>query len=201
MITLYGSAMSTAWRCMWMLEEIGQEYQSIPISIKEGQNKTPEVLALNPNGKVPTLVVGDFVLWESAAINQYLAEKYKPELLGTTVEERALNAQWCYWASIYPSSAVDGIYTQGRSAEPDMAVLAKETERFNTYAAILDAHLKDRNYIAGEAFGIADIQVASIFSFATMLRVSLDAFPHIGAWMQRVLARPACQKVMAEMKG
>ena len=193
--------MSTASRCMWMLEEVGQPYEMAPVSIKEGENKTPAYLALNPNGKVPTLVDGAFILWESAAINEYLAEKYLPALLGATIEERALNNQWCYWASLYPSSAADAIYLQIRNGAPDPAILAKETERFNGYMVILETHLKDRTYMIGDSFQIADLHVASVLSFATMLKISLDAFPNTSAWMQRVVTRPASTKVFAQMKG
>jgi glutathione S-transferase len=97
MIKIYGSKKGSAARCLWMLEEVGITYEQIELNMKEKEQKQAWYVKLNPNGKVPTLVDGEFVLWESYAINAYLAERYKPELLGSTIEERSLVNQWTYW--------------------------------------------------------------------------------------------------------
>ncbi|MCB0362836.1 MAG: glutathione S-transferase [Bdellovibrionales bacterium] len=98
MVAIYGSPRSSSGRCFWCLEEIGIEYENKPINFREKQHKSPEYLKLNPNGKVPVLVDGDFVIWESLAINFYLAEAYKPQLLGSDIQHRGLVHQWSIWA-------------------------------------------------------------------------------------------------------
>ncbi len=82
MITIYGSPRSSSGRCFWCLEEVGETYNAKPLNFKEKEHKSPAYLKINPNGKAPTLTDDDFVIWESIAINFYLAETYKPELLG-----------------------------------------------------------------------------------------------------------------------
>ena len=77
MLHLYGNAKSRAMRCLWMLEEIGEPYQLIEKSTRPDDLQTPEYLRLNPNARIPTLVDGEVVLWESMAINIYLAQKYQ----------------------------------------------------------------------------------------------------------------------------
>ena len=73
MITLYGISMSRAGRCVWALEEIGLDYEQVPIHFNDGGARTPEYLAINPNARIPSLIDGDLVLYESMAINHYLA--------------------------------------------------------------------------------------------------------------------------------
>ena len=75
-LQLYGNARSRAMRCLWMLEEMGEPYQLIEKSTRPDELQSAEYVRLNPNARIPTLVDGDFVLWESMAINLYLAQKY-----------------------------------------------------------------------------------------------------------------------------
>src|SRR5262249_18731948 len=89
MLQLYGSPRSRAMRCLWMLEEMGEPYQLIEKTTRTDELQTAEYLRLNPNARIPTLVDGEFVLWESMAINLYLAQKYdgpmhcvSPKVLG-----------------------------------------------------------------------------------------------------------------------
>src|SRR5687767_5881522 len=100
MIKIYGSPHSSGGRCYWTLEELGLSYERVKIDMRSKEHKSPSYLNLNPNGKVPVMVDDDFVLWESAAINSYLAEKHRPELLGRTLQERALVQQWTLWAMV-----------------------------------------------------------------------------------------------------
>ncbi len=91
MITLYGPARSSAGRCFWLLEELGLSYENKPVDMMKKEHKSDWFLKVNPNGKVPALVDGNTTLFESMAINYYLAEKYKPEFLGKTVEEKGIS--------------------------------------------------------------------------------------------------------------
>jgi glutathione S-transferase len=98
MIRLYGTAISRANRCLWALEELGLAYEHVPTRFNE-ESKTREYLHINPNGRVPTLVDGDEVLWESIAINLYLADKYGAvPFWPRSPEERGKVYQWSLWA-------------------------------------------------------------------------------------------------------
>lgn len=97
MIKLYGTAESRSSRCLWALEEIGVEYEHLPVEVS--QTRTPEHLLRNPNGHVPVLEDDGFLVWESMAINLYLAEKYaKPPLGAATLEARTTATQWSFWS-------------------------------------------------------------------------------------------------------
>jgi len=98
MIELYGNPRSRAMRCMWMLEEMGAPYRLIEKSIRAEDLQTAEYLRLNPNARIPTLVDGDLVLWESMAINLYLAQKHEGPMHCTKPEVLGLAAQWSFWA-------------------------------------------------------------------------------------------------------
>jgi glutathione S-transferase len=99
MITLYGSPRSSAGRCLWTLEETGVPYNIKDVDMRNKEHKSADFMRINPNGKVPAMVDGDVILFESMAINFYLADAYKKELLGATPAERGLVHQWSFWAS------------------------------------------------------------------------------------------------------
>ena len=100
MIKIYGPKLGSAFRCHVLMLEMGIEYEEIKVDFEKGDQFKPEYLRLNPNGKIPCIVDGDFVLWESMAINNYLATKYKTDLLGDSPEEKALVDQWSYWSML-----------------------------------------------------------------------------------------------------
>jgi glutathione S-transferase len=98
MIRFFGSPASSAGRTHWLLEELQVPYDYQRVNTREGQTRTPEYLAMNPSGKVPFLEDGDIKLFESVAINFYLAEKYGGSLWASALPERALIYQWSLWA-------------------------------------------------------------------------------------------------------
>ncbi len=99
MLQLYGNARSRAMRCLWMLEETGEPYQLIERSTRADHLQSPEYLRLNPNARIPTLVDGDLVLWESMSIN-LLAQKYEGPMHCARSEVLGLAAQWSFWAML-----------------------------------------------------------------------------------------------------
>jgi glutathione S-transferase len=90
MIKIYGAKMGSAFRCHVLMLEMGIKYEEVKVDFEKGDQFKPEYLKLNPNGKIPCIVDDGFVLWESMAINKYIATKYNSELLGKTLEENAL---------------------------------------------------------------------------------------------------------------
>ena len=97
MIKLYGAPFTRAGRAVWMLEETGQPYELISKNPQTGETRSDEMLALNPNGHVPVLDDNGTVIWESMAVNLYLADKYQT-LMPATAEARGTAYQWSFWA-------------------------------------------------------------------------------------------------------
>lgn len=198
MIKLYGSTRSSSGRCHVMLEECGLKYDTEKLDMGQRQNKSPEYLKLNPNGKVPTLIDGDFVIWESVAINRYLAEKYKPELLGSTVEERALIEQWSVWsiAEFQPDLVtllIQMIFVPEGKRDQDLIERVKN--RIPEKFSILNAHLRNREFMVSNYFSIADVNAASVANIGLGLGLSFSDYPHLHEWLMRMKARKSFKTV------
>ena len=121
MIRLYGNPRSRAMRCLWMLEETGQPYQLIEKSTRADDLQTAEYIGLNPNARIPTLVDGDVTLWESMAINIYLAQKYDGPLHLAGPKDLGLAAQWSVWAVLEMEELLLGLL-EHRAVLPEVAV-------------------------------------------------------------------------------
>jgi glutathione S-transferase len=194
MITLYGDASRTrANRCTWMLNELGVEYVHNPVAFRPGQEKPADFLALNPNGKCPTLVDGDFVLFESLAINLYLAKRYGGLLGPQSLEEEALMMQWSFWVAtevekpLLLTAAVRHLFDPREPGEEETAItLAKLKRPF----AVLDAHLKERDHILGDRFTVADLNVAAVMHFIPIADIDISEWPSLDRWLRSCLDRP-----------
>jgi glutathione S-transferase len=196
-IKLYGVRMSRASRCLWMLEELGVPYESVPISFL-GDAQKPEYLALNPNGRIPTLVDDDgTVVWESMAINLYLAEKYDQGFRPKTLAARAHAVQWSFWGmtEIEPG-LIDAFLHRAMlpEAQRDAKVAEAGEAKLQRPLKVLDGELGRRPYLLGDAFSIADLNVASVLGIAPMARVDLAKHSHVQRWLGECTARPAAKK-------
>ncbi len=171
------------------------------VDITAGAQHQPGYLALNPNGLVPTLRDGDFVLWETNAITQYLAAA-KP---GNTLwpedrRRRADIARWQFWALAHWFPAVqpymwENLFKRLRGlGDPDPAALAGAAAKLKKYAGVLDDHLGDRAWLAGDGLTLADISVASYLMYARPARIPLEDYPAIRRWFGAVEMLPAWQK-------
>ena len=187
-IKIYGSAMSRAARVMWCAKELGLDFEHVDVAWES--LKKPDFLAINPNGKVPGFSDGKLNLFESLAINLYLAKKYGTgELYPTNIEDEARTFQWTLWAAtevegnLLPSVLVKiGILS-------DAAAAKAAAERAHTPLLVLDQHLKNREWLVGSKFAIADLNVASVVAFARYGEVDISYAPHVVAWLDRCLAR------------
>ena len=200
MIKIYGSPISSAGRCYWMLEEAGLKYERQSLDMKNGAHKSSEYLALNPNGKVPCLVDGDFILWESMAINFYLAEKYKPELVDHSAEVRALIQQWSYWAMLELQPPLIDILIQKMFVPEDKRnhqLIEKSTAQIPGKLEILNTYLKKSKFVTGDQFTLGDINVGSAANLAGALQLDMTKFPEITRWLKVLKERPAYQKAAA----
>ncbi|WP_448506952.1 glutathione S-transferase family protein [Immundisolibacter sp.] len=192
---LYGAAYSRAGRCIWMLEEIGQPYDHVGASPR-GETRTPQMLKLNPNGHVPVLDDNGYVIWESLAINQYLAEK-TGTLWPAGVQAHGQIAQWSLWAM---TEAEPHLVTMlmhmmflpedqrsPAAIEQARAALAKPMQ-------VLDDHLAGRAYLLGADFNVADLNVCSVLGLAALLHYDLSPYANVAAWIGRCNSRPAAQR-------
>ena len=147
--------------------ELGLKVDFSPVNLFKGEQRTPEVAALNPNARVPILVDGDFVLWESNAIASYLAEG--THLMPTTRRERADVERWGDWQLAHLGPAISKVAFQRLvkpmtgQGQPDAAVVAEGTADYAKFTAVLEASLGQREYVAGR-LSIADFILASMFT-------------------------------------
>tara|TARA_Y100000385_G_C12875069_1_gene543262 strand:- start:210 stop:821 length:612 start_codon:yes stop_codon:yes gene_type:complete len=199
MITIYGSPKTSAGRCFWTLEEVCQNYEAKSISLKENEHKSEEFLRVNPNAKIPALVDGDFTIWESMAINMYLADTYKPELLGTSSKERGLTSQWTLWANGDLQTPLIEIFIQKvfvpeekRSQEVIDKAISKLPDLFNTIEMALDK----TKFLASDEFTLADLNTESVVKICDRIGFDLSKYKNIQAWRSAISERPAFQNYM-----
>lgn len=192
-----------ALRVRAVIFELGLDVEIVDVDMRGGGHKTPEFLAMNPNGKVPVLKDGDFVLWESRAINAYLSS-LKPEagLYPDDAKKRAMIDQWSYWHSIHLSPAIGRIVFErvlknmfGMGA-PDESTIEPQLKEVAQFLPVLDKALEGKEWICGD-LSIADFALASTFHMRKPARISLDGYPNITAWMARMESRPSWQKAIA----
>lgn len=199
MTKLYGSSKSRSARSLWALEELGVKYDHVAMPPAEA--KSAEHLKRNPHGHVPVLEDEGAVVWESMAINLYLAEKYgKDSLWPSDIASHADIYKWSFWAMTEIEPLLMTILMNRVLNPPD-----KRDEKAASAAAdalkaplkALDDSLKGKDYLLGKTFTVADLNVASVLSWAAMMRLDLSATPAAQAWLQKCLGREANQKVRA----
>lgn len=197
MIKLYGIRQSRALRSLWALEELGVPYEHVPTNFATDAKK-PEYLAINPNGRVPAMVDGDVTLFESLAINLYLARKYdKNGLQPRSPDDEARAVQWSIWAMTEVEKPLLQILMNRVFLPPtqrdDSAARSGEDE-LGAPLRVLDGALAGRRYLLGDKFTIADLNVASVLSWALIVKLELAKTPNVGRWLQECCARPAFER-------
>jgi len=179
-----------------MLEEIGQPHELVEKSTNELQ--TPEYLQLNPNARIPTLVDDGVVIWESMAINLYLAQKYPGPMHSADPTTLGLAAQWSFWAMLELEGFLLDLLNH-RAVLPEFARDPSHAERdellLRKPLAVLNKTLSEREHLVGGNFTVADLNVASILAWGKMARLNLSDLPEISRWLNRCLARPAYNRV------
>ncbi len=195
MIKIYGIPGSRAIRALWALEELGVPYELVPTNFATGETRKPEFLRINPNGHIPVLVDGDFKLFESMAINLYLAEKYgQGSLWPAGEQDRARAVQWSFWAMTEcESNLLEAMLhrTLLPPAERDEAKAKAAEDELAAPLRVLDDQLAGREYLLGPGFTIADLNVAAVLAWARMGKLALGGFPKVEAWLARCTSRPA----------
>jgi glutathione S-transferase len=181
MLKLYGGARSRASIVQWYLEELGVPYEFILLDMQAGEHRQPEYLAINPIGKVPAIVDGDFQLWESGAILFYLAQKYGK--MPPSLEEQAKINQWILFGN---ATLGPGIFVE--------ASRERETPKLLTP---LNQILEKQPFFLGDDLSVVDVAVGSILAYIPMmLKLDLSEYPAVVDYIKRISERPAFQKAM-----
>ena len=194
-VKLYQFDVSRSMRGHWVLREVGAEYESITINLVEGEQRSPEFLAINPYGKLPVLEDEGNTITESAAICTYIAEKYpQAELIPPPATiERGHYYQWvCFCiAEMEPHlwSIRKHMMLYPKAQRSLSAVKIAKREYINA-ARILDHHLSDNDYMLGQKFSAADIVVCYDLFWANTMKL-LTEFPGLHNYMTKLQQRPA----------
>lgn len=192
-----------ARRALIVIEHLGLPCERKFVDLAQGAQQSPEYLALNPNGLVPTLVDGDFVLTESRAIMQYLASQ-KPEsgLFPDDFRTRLQIAQWQFWDGCHYGPQTGTLFMERylkpmmKSGPTDENAVKAAAERFDRFSKVLNQTLEKRDYLVGSALTIADLSVGCSLTYIPQLRIDLSVFPGIARWYARLQALDAWKKTL-----
>ena len=206
-LKIYGTAASRAARPLWVAHELGLAYEHIPLPYLGGATRTPEFLKVNPNGRIPVVDDGGVLVWESMACTLYLAERFMSRgglsLAAQTHAERAEILRWSFWvvtecekdALIF---LMHGVLMPVERRKPQLA--EESLRHLAGPLRILNQHLQNRPYLAGERFTVADVCVASVVAWVASASDLMAQCPQVREWLHRCLARPAFQAVRSLAK-
>jgi glutathione S-transferase len=198
-LRIYGIARTRAFRAIWIAKELGLPFEHVPIEIGAAGARKPDYLAINPNGRLPAIDDGGFILWESLAITLYLAKKHSTgRLYPATLEGEAKAWQWSLWAVQEVDRGVN-IWSLHAlrlpPAERNRARLAEALKLLEPPFRVLNDTLAGGGYLLGDAFTVADLNVAAVVSRA--IDMDLAATPALHAWLGRCLGRAAAREALA----
>jgi glutathione S-transferase len=196
MLKVYGVAQSRAMRALWMAEECGVPYEHVPTHFQTDAKKE-DYLRINPNGRIPAIDDDGVVVWESMAINLYLAKKYGKSLGPKDLVEDATATQWSFWVMTeVEKPLLNALFarTGMMGSKKDDAEAARLFGELKKPLGVLNAHLGSRAWIMGERFTVADLNVASVLLWAQLGRFDLAPWPKAAEWLGRCTSRPAAVK-------
>jgi glutathione S-transferase len=192
-IVLYHHPFSRAANVVWMLEEVGQPYEIRHVDILKGDQKKPDIVKLNPMGKLPLLTDGDAVVTEGAAIALYLADRYSYGTLAPKVDDpkRGTYLRWSFFA---PSVIEPGLMAKAAKWE------FKEGQAgwggFDTMVSAMESAITGRDFVLGSQFSMADVVFGGTIRYMLMVKM-LEAKPAFTAYAERLSSRPALQRAEA----
>lgn len=203
-LTFYYSPQSNASRVRMSLTELGVPHETVLVDLKAGDQRQPDFLRWNPNGKVPTIVLDGTPMFESVAIQIALGERYGVEKglwprIGSSEHHQALT--WLVWSQVSLIGAVVRYMWNASDYVPREQHNAKQAEvawaEVERLLKILDERFAGREYLTGVDYTLADLDVASTVVWGMMIhKFDLSAYPRMQAWVRRVAARPAFQAEM-----
>ncbi|MBB3234493.1 glutathione S-transferase family protein [Phyllobacterium endophyticum] len=208
MLTIYGVYKSRASRNYWMVRELGIDFKGIPViqarllddphaSDAKFNSLSPAFLRVNPNGQIPTVDDDGLVLWESIAINLYLARKHRGSISAQNLQEEGLIEMWSFWAvNEIEQHAIKIVYVHDAGEQDTRAgkeTLASASRMLERPFQILNQHLSDQHYLVGNRFTVADLNVAEILRYAITEDVLTRSNSNVVAWYERCHERSAFQ--------
>jgi glutathione S-transferase len=169
----------------------------VHLNVPAGDTKTPDYLALNPNGKFPTLVDGDFVLWESNAIMKYIASKKQNSLWPCEARAQADVDRWLFWEAahftpacnplVFENFVKSAIFNRGPA---DPAIVAQAEVTFHQYVKVLESHLAGHDYLVGNQLTLADLAIAPVLDYAELCKYPMANYPNTKRWLGRMREQP-----------
>ena len=190
---LYEFGPTRSIRVRWTLQEMGVPFEPVTVNMMAGEHRSPEFLKINPAGKLPALVDGDFVLTESIAMVLYLAEKHPDKnLMPKDLRERAQVYRWLLFTTteieqpIWRIARHTNIYPKDKRLPAEIA-LARED--FAPMAKLLEDHMTGRTFVATDHVTVADFVLAYTLDMAKTANL-LGGFPVLDAYMEGMYARP-----------
>lgn len=201
MLKLYGAPPTRALRVLWLLNELGLKYEMMPLDMLKGEHKTDAFRALNPAAKVPVLVDGDVVLTESSAIPLYLAEKNpKAGFIPESVDDRAQMYRWIFFLvteieqPLWRIAHHTFIYPEEKRLPQDIDLARQECKEM---VAVLEGHMKGRNFIVGDRLSVADFNAAYTLDWANEQKMLEDA-PRLRTFVKTMYDRPTAPPTIAQ---
>lgn len=196
-LKIYGIPRSRAFRTLWLAKELAIDYENIAVDFAAGETRRPAYLVINPNGHVPAIDDDGLVLWESMAINLYLAKKYGlGNLYPAALEGEARAWQWSFWAMtelerhVLTAMFNRAIYPEDKR---DAAAADQAEKELQQPFGVLDGAVGKTPYLLGNEFTVADLNVAAVLSWARPARLDLTPFPKAADWLGRCALRPAAK--------
>lgn len=190
---LYEFAPTRSIRARWALQELGVDFEAITVNLLLGEHTQPQFREINPAGKLPALVDGDFVLTESVAIVLYLAEKYPHKcLLPTDLRQRAELNRWMLFTvteleqPLWRIARHTTLYPETERLPADVTLARRE---FKEMAAVLEKHMQARQFVVGDSVTVADFVLAYTVDWGNEVKL-LDHCPRLRSYMERMYARP-----------
>lgn len=198
MLRIYGSAKSRALRNLWLLGELDIPYDHKDYLPGCPETRTPEFLALNPNGRIPVIDDDGFVLSESMAINLYLAKKHGSPLYPSDTTSEALVFQWSFWQTDRIDRQLVNYFMHSRvlpEAERKREIAEASWNEAVAAFDVLEIALRKSQWLAGSAFSLGDLNVGGALYRALFL--DLSKWPHLQAWLTQCWQRSAAKRVRA----
>jgi len=200
MLKLYGQYRSRAFRVAWLCKEtnIPYEHQNVTINVEGATCKEPWFAAINPNKRVPAIDDDGLVMWESAAINLYLAEKYKSPLWPKDAAGKARMLQWAFYIANDVETPAVTLQRHRHMLPPEKRdeKLAQEAEQLILpKMQVMEDHIAKNGYFSGKEWGMADFMVASVCYAMWFNKFPLlEKFPRFKAWLDASVNRPAAKE-------
>ena len=193
-------------KVVMLANHLGMDLEIVPVDLFSGANHTPEFAAMNPNCRIPVLQDGDYYLWESNAIMTYMAGKAgNTQMWPADFKAQAEVMKWMTWSVAHWTSSCGILMFEKLvkamrgMGEPNMERVKEGEDMIRTYSKVLDGVLAKQPFLGGNEVGMADFCVVAPLIYAEPLGLPVKDFPHMQAWMGKMMAMPAVQKAIPPM--